>query len=114
MADLDSFRKIAGDIVARTAGGDASVEAPAYNNLIAQFLAAGGSPNDVIVKIGEAVFGTIVPNGINDKASQGPHEDEPIEGSVRLPFDYLEQFMFDCFTAVGVPEAESRFAPLFH
>ncbi|CAM9105604.1 unnamed protein product, partial [Ectocarpus fasciculatus] len=79
-----------------------------YSACVHEFLAAGGSTHDVIVKIGESVFGTVLRGGINDKAHQGPHEDAPIEGSVRLPFDYLEEFMLDCFLAIGVPGPEAR------
>ncbi len=70
----------------------------------------GGSNKDLIVKIGESVFGTVIPNGINDKTDQGPnHFDESqCEGAVRIDFDYLENFMVDCFLAVGVPEKEAR------
>ena len=106
-SDLDALRSQASAIIAQssTSGIAAAAE---YNAVIKSFLESGGPQNDLIVKIGEAVFGTVIPHGINDKASQGPHEDEPIEGSVRLPFDYLETFMYDAFVAVGVPDEEAR------
>lgn len=48
---------------------------------------------------------------MNDKSLQSPLEDD-VEanppGSTRLDFDYLEQFMVDCFLAEGVPLNEAR------
>ena len=108
---LNALRTRATEIIQRasSSGTDAhSAACTEYNACIHEFLAAGGSSHDLIVKIGESVFGTVIRGGINDKAHQGPSEDLPIEGSVRLPFDYLEQFMFDSFRAAGVPEPEAR------
>lgn len=108
---LEQLRQRASDIIHRAStGGPAAqmAETDNYNACIHDFLAAGGSSHDVLVKIGESVFGTVLRGGINDKRHQGPHEDLPIPGSVRLPFDYLERFMFDCFLSIGVPEAEAR------
>lgn len=72
-----------------------------YRSLIKEFLLLGGSENDIIVKIGTQFFTPKQP-------SVGPCEDEPLPGSVRLDFDYLEQFMIDSFLAIGVPEKEAR------
>ena len=68
----------------------------AYKKLVADFLAAGGPPDDVIVKIGQQFFGCPVA-----KANQGPIQDMRVEGAMLLGFDYLEKFMQDCFLAAG-------------
>lgn len=72
-----------------------------YRDLIQKFLLLGGSTDDLIVKIGNQFF---TPKTI----SVGPCEDEPLPGSVRIDFDYLEQFMIDSFLAIGVPEKEAK------
>lgn len=108
---LERLRRKASDIiVSASAGGPDALHAEAvnYNACIDEFLAAGGSTHDLMVKIGESMFGTVLPHNHNDKRHQGPHEDDPIDGSMRLPFDYLEQFMLDCFLAAGVPEPEAK------
>lgn len=110
-AAIEALRQRASEIIHRasTGGPPAQMaETENYNNCIHDFIAAGGSTHDVLVKIGESVFGTVLPGGLNDKRHQGPYEDEPVEGSVRLPFDYLEQFMLDSFLSIGVPEPEAR------
>jgi len=83
--------------------GDKPTEALSaeYRAVVAEFIAAGGSPNDMIVKIGSNFFAPPV-------KSVGPHEDTPLPGSQRLDFDYLEKFMLDSFIAIGVPEKEAR------
>ena len=79
-----------------------------YNNLLTRFIELGGPKDDIIVRIGESLFNFVCEDGLNDRSKQGPREDEPIEGSFRLGFDYLEEFMVDTFIAVGVPEREAK------
>ncbi|KAJ1424694.1 Malate/L-lactate dehydrogenase [Ochromonadaceae sp. CCMP2298] len=103
MADLEALRVQAGAVIAK-AGSDVAASKTEYAGIVEAFLAAGGDSEDMIVKIGKGFFDM----GAADKSQQGPHEDEPIEGSKRIPFEYLETFMVDCFLAVGVPDKEAR------
>lgn len=86
------------------AGSDLDAVASEYNALVQEYLAAGGSPGDLVVKIGAQFFAPPVPK----EKSTGPCEDTPVPGSTRIDFDYLEQFMLDSFLAIGVPEKEAR------
>jgi hypothetical protein len=105
---IEETRKKAAEIIANAKNlGNAEV-AVQYNANLEEFIAAGGSHTDMIVRIGEQMFDFFIAGGLNDRSNQGPHEDEPIEGSTRLDFDYLEKFMIDAFEAVGVPPHEAR------
>jgi hypothetical protein len=100
---LDSYRLRATELISR-AGDSVDTIAEEYRAVVKDFLAAGGSSTDMIVKIGEQFFPE------KKIKSLGPQEDDPIPGSRRLDFDYLEQFMIDSFLAIGVPEKEARIA----
>lgn len=97
---LESIRAKASSLIA-SAGDNTKDIANEYKALVIEFLAAGGSKSDLIVQIGKSFFEEKV-------RSLGPHDDEPVPGSARLDFDYLENFMVECFLAIGVPEKESR------
>ena len=71
--------------------------------MIHEFLDAGGPPDDLIVKIGCQFFGCPV-----GKSTQGPLQEVHVEGAKVLDFDYLEEFMVQCFLASGCPEKEAR------
>lgn len=103
---LLEIKKHASVLLAST--GESFSCAGEYCALCDEFLELGGSKDDMIIKIAEYMFDFYTKGGENDRSHQGPEEDEPIEGSIRLDFDYLETFMYDCFRAVGVPEEESR------
>jgi hypothetical protein len=102
---LQEIRQECGRLIAMAMDDDCTEQ---YNSLLNEFLSLGGSPSDMIIKIGEAQFDFVRPGGRNDKSTQGPHDMHPIEGGARLDFDYLEQFMVDSFLAVGVPLKEAR------
>jgi hypothetical protein len=105
---VEETRQKAAQIIANAKNLPTGEVAAQYNANLEEFLAAGGSRTDMIVKIGENMFDFYMDGGLNDRSHQGPHEDEPIEGSIRLDFDYLEKFMVDAFEAVGVPPKEAR------
>mmetsp|Transcript_99291 Transcript_99291/g.194981 ORF Transcript_99291/g.194981 Transcript_99291/m.194981 type:complete len:454 (-) Transcript_99291:318-1679(-) len=105
---IEETRKKAAEIIANAKNLSNGEVAAQYNANLEEFLAAGGSRSDMIVRIGEQMFDFFMAGGLNDRSTQGPHEDEPIEGSMRLDFDYLEKFMVDAFEAVGVPAHEAR------
>ena len=42
------------------------------------------------------------------KSTQGPLQEVHVEGAKVLDFDYLEEFMAQCFLASGCPEKEAR------
>ena len=105
-AALDELRRQCGLLIAqaKSSGGEVAAR---YNALLTQFLAQGGPKDDAVVLIGESLYDFWVEGGRNDRSRQGPHEDEPIDGSVEVPFDFLEAFMKDTFVALGVPEREA-------
>eukprot|EP01034_Spumella_vulgaris_P039538 gene39538-48852_t len=105
---IEETRKKAAEIITNAKNLPTAEIGVQYNANLNEFIAAGGPKTDMIVRIGEQMFDFFVVDGLNDRSHQGPHEDEPIEGSIRLDFNYLETFMVDCFTAVGVPEKEAR------
>jgi hypothetical protein len=105
---IEETRRKAAEIIANAKNVTNAEVAEQYNANLKEFLAAGGSKSDMIVRIGEQMFDFFLEGGLNDRSKQGPHEDEPIEGSIRLDFDYLEKFMIDAFEAVGVPSHEAR------
>lgn len=98
LTTVNALRLRATELIAAAGDNNKSV-AEEYRSVIQQFLAAGGSSKEMIVMIGEQFF----PDP-EVKRSAGPKDDDPLQGSRRLDFDYLEQFMIDCFLAVGVPE----------
>lgn len=108
IANVEELRQKAAQIIANAKNLSNAEVALQYNANLEEFIAAGGSHTDMIVRIGEQMFDFFVQGGLNDRSNQGPHEDEPIEGSTRLDFDYLEKFMIDAFEAVGVPPKEAR------
>eukprot|EP00598_Pedospumella_elongata_P000497 CAMPEP_0184975722 /NCGR_PEP_ID=MMETSP1098-20130426/6877_1 /TAXON_ID=89044 /ORGANISM="Spumella elongata, Strain CCAP 955/1" /LENGTH=457 /DNA_ID=CAMNT_0027498491 /DNA_START=84 /DNA_END=1457 /DNA_ORIENTATION=+ len=105
---IEELRQKAAQIIANAKNLSNGEVALQYNANLEAFLAAGGAHSDMIVRIGEQMFDFFYAGGMNDRSQQGPHEDEPIEGSTRLDFDYLETFMIDAFEAVGVPPKEAR------
>jgi len=105
---IEELRQKAAQIIANAKNLPSNEIGALYNANLTEFLAAGGPRTDMIVRIGEQMFDFFMEDGLNDRSHQGPHEDEPIEGSIRLDFDYLETFMVECFLAVGVPEKEAR------
>lgn len=108
IANVEELRQKAAQIIANAKNLSNGEVALQYNANLDEFLAAGGASSDMIVRIGEQMFDYLLAGGLNDRSQQGPHEDEPIEGSTRLDFDYLETFMIDAFEAVGVPPKEAR------
>lgn len=98
---MEAIRAKAAGIIARAGDAPDATIGAEYRAVVEEFLAAGGNKNDMIVKIGAQFFTPRVP-------SAGPVEDDPIAGSIRIPFDYLETFMVDSFLAIGVPEREAR------
>lgn len=78
-----------------------------YKSILDDFLKFGGSKDDIIVKIGETFFNYFLKGGLNDRSTQGPSDDEVVEGSKLIQFDYLENFMKDSFLEVGVPDKEA-------
>lgn len=107
-AKIEETRKKAAEIIANAKNIPSGEVATQYNANLQEFIEAGGAKTDMIVRIGEQMFDFFMSGGLNDRSNQGPHEDEPIEGSMRLDFDYLEKFMIDAFEAVGVPAHEAR------
>ncbi|CAL1153764.1 unnamed protein product [Cladocopium goreaui] len=100
--ELNELRRRAGELVARAGLENGGVK-DAYKKLIHEFLDAGGPPDDLIVKIGCQFFGCPV-----GKSTQGPLQEVHVEGAKVLDFDYLEEFMVQCFLASGCPEKEAR------
>jgi hypothetical protein len=106
MADrLTQIRKEAGEII--SAGGDTFAHSAQYLQLCEEFIQLGGSKNDTIIMVAEKCLGFYTKDGENDRSQQGPYETAPLEGSIRLEFDYLETFMKECFLAAGVPDKEA-------
>lgn len=105
---LDSYRSEAALLLSRLGSNPSYDDIEAYKSVVANFLSAGGCPDDYLVKIAEQFFDYFVKGGANDRSNEGPFEDSPIDGSVRIDFDYLENFMIDTFIAVGVPEREAK------
>jgi L-2-hydroxycarboxylate dehydrogenase (NAD+) len=98
---MDAIRAKATALIMKAGDKPTEELAAEYRAVVEEFLAAGGSSQDMIVKIGSSFFSPKV-------KSEGPHEDTPLPGSQRLDFDYLEKFMLDSFLAIGVPEKEAR------
>lgn len=102
---LDILRSRASNLIAQAKNSLDCINE--YNSILDDFLNFGGSKSDVIVLVGEKLFG--YKQQVELKAPPtGPCEDEPLEGSYRIDFDYLENFMIDCFLAIGVPDREAR------
>jgi len=97
---MEEIRERLTSLIAQS-GTHPETVAAEYNLLVGEFLAAGGSPNDLVVKIGTQFFTPKI-------RETGPCEEDPVPGSIRIDFDYLEQFMLDSFLAIGVPEKEAR------
>ena len=98
---MEAIRSRLSELVATAGEAPSAAQGEEYRELVKQFIALGGSQNDLVVKIGAQFF--------TPKArSLGPQEDEPLPGSVRIPFEYLETFMIDSFLAIGVPDREAR------
>ena len=90
-------------ILENSANGDCQLT---YNEVIQQFLDNGGNVDDIVVKIAVKLF-DFVPSTSSQIGPQPQKELCAIPGSARINFDYLNQFMIDCFQAVGVPSFEA-------
>ena len=81
-AKIEETRKQAAEIITSTKNIRFEVVAKQYNDNLQEFIKAGGANTDMIVRIGEQMFNFITPGDLNDRSSQGPHENEDEEGSM--------------------------------
>ena len=73
-----------------------------YEKALTKFVAAGGSSDDSLAKVGASVYGlSLAPPEPPAKKSKAPP-------AAIVPFDFMKQFMKDTLVAYGVPEAEAE------
>ena len=70
-----------------------------YEKALTKFVAAGGSSDDSLAKVGASVYGlSLAPPEPPAKKSKAPP-------AAIVPFDFMKQFMKDTLVAYGVPDA---------
>ncbi|KAH8093498.1 oxidoreductase [Aureococcus anophagefferens] len=73
-----------------------------YEKALTKFVAAGGSSDDSLAKVGASVYGlSLAPPEPPAKKGKAPP-------AAIVPFDFMKQFMKDTLVAYGVPEAEAE------
>lgn len=88
--------------VLSSAGGGAG---EGYQEALNAFVAAGGSKDDALVKVGTSVFDCSLPLDAAAEDVNGKSSDPP---AVVIPFDYMSGFMKDTLLAYNVPEEEAE------
>ena len=76
-----------------------------YQASLDRFVAAGGSRDDALAKIGVSVFGAT----LGEAAAAAPpgKKAKGVEPAI-IPFEYMKAFMKDTLLSYGVPEAEAE------
>ena len=75
-----------------------------YQASLDRFVAAGGSRDDALAKIGVSVFGAT----LGEAAAAPPAKKAKGVEPAIIPFEYMKAFMKDTLLSYGVPEAEAE------
>ena len=104
---LFEIRKQVSQLILHSSGSEAETRSK-YEALLNSWFENKGDSNDVIVQIGKKVYG--INSSSNDTKGKGGEKGKGEVKKEFIKFLYLEEFMRDCFVAIGTPEKEAKIA----